>query len=126
MNRARALIVSLAVGLAAIAGVFALGHTLALGKATSPTTDQQVAQRTQKLNRYEASLRKALAQKPPALPAVPRAGGTGSALQVAAGTPTPSVASVRVVYHRPPPVVVIKHRASGETENEHEGAEADD
>ncbi len=126
MNRTRALIVSLAVGLAAVAGVFALGQTVALGNATSSTADQKVAQRTRQLNRYEASLRKALAQKPPALPAVPRAGSAGSALQVAAGTPTASVASVRVVYHRPPPVVVIKHRAGGEDETEHEGAEADD
>jgi hypothetical protein len=126
MNRTRALIVSLAVGLAAIAGVFALGHTLALSNASSSTTNQKVAQRTRQLNRYEASLRKALAQKPPALPAVPRAGSTGSTLQVAAGAPAPSVASVRVIYHRPPPVVVIKHRAGGEAEVEHEGAEADD
>jgi len=126
MNRTRALIVSLAVGLAAIAGVFALGHTLALSNATSSTTDQKVAQRTRQLNRYEASLRKTLAQEPPALPAIPRAGRTGSTLQVAAGTPAPSVASARVIYHRPPPVVLIKHRAGGETEAEHEGGEADD
>jgi hypothetical protein len=126
MNRTRALIVSLAVGLAAIAGVFALGQTLALGNATSSTTDQKVAQRTRQLNRYEASLRKALAQRPPALPTVPRADSTGSSLQVAAGTPTPSVASVRVVYHRPPPIVVVEHRAGGETETENDGAEADD
>ncbi len=123
MNRTRALIVSLAVGLAAIAGVFALGDTLALGNATSSTTDQKVAQRTQQLNRYEASLRKALAQKPPALPAVPRSSSTGSALQVAAGNPTPSVAAERVVYNRPPPVIVVKHRVGGEAETEHEGGE---
>ncbi len=126
MNRTRALIVSLAVGLAAIAGVFALGHTLALSNATSSTTDQKVAQRTRQLNRYEASLRKALVQKPPALPAVPRAGSDGSALQVAAGTPAPSLASVGVVFHRPPPVVVIKHRAGGEAEAEFGEVEADD
>jgi hypothetical protein len=126
MNRTRALIVSLAVGLAAIMGVFALGHTLALSHATSSTTDQQVAKRTRQLNRYEASLRRTLAQKPPALPAVPRTGSTGSTLQVAAGAPAPSVESVRVIYHRPPPVVVIKHRAGGEAEAEHEGVEADD
>lgn len=126
MNRTRALIVSLAVGLAAIAGVFALGHTLALSNATSSTTDQKVAQRTRQLNRYEASLRKTLAQKPPVLPAVPRAGSTGSTLQLATGTAAPGVASARVIYHRPPPVVVIKHRAGGDAETEYAGAEADD
>jgi hypothetical protein len=30
------------------------------------------------------------------------------------------------VYHRPPPVVIVKHRAGGEHEVEVEGGEADD
>lgn len=114
MNRTRALIVSLAVGLAAITGVFALGQTTALGSRAHATTNRQVAKQTAQLNRYEASLRKALAQKPPALPPVPASGSATSSLQ--------SAAPVRVVYHRPPPVVVIKHRAGGEVE----GAGADD
>jgi hypothetical protein len=118
MNRTRALIVSLAVGLAAITGVFALGQTVALGNQAHATTNDQVARRAAQLNRYEASLRRALAQKPPALPPVPTSAGAASSLQ--------SAAPVRVVYHRPPPVVVIKHRAGGEHESEFEGAEADD
>ena len=120
MNRTRALIVSLAVGLAATMGVFALGHTISLGNQAHATTDHQVAQRTAQLNRYEASLRRTLAQKPPALPPVPAAGSSATSLQ--------SAAPVRVVYHRPPPVVVITHRAGGEheSESEFEGAEADD
>ena len=132
MNRTRAIIVSLAVGLAAIAGVFALDRTLALSNASSTTTDQQVRQRTQQLNRYEASLRKTLAQKPPALPAVPRPESTTSAGQPATSTPAQSAPSVRVVYHRPPPVVVVEHRAGDENEHEneehseYEEAEADD
>jgi hypothetical protein len=118
MNRTRALIVSLAVGLAAIAGVFALGHTVSLGNHAHATTNRQVAQRTTQLNRYEASLRRALAQKPPALPPVPESASASASMRSAAPT--------RVVYHRPPPVVVIKHRAGGESEAEFEGAEADD
>lgn len=128
MNRTRALIVSLAVALAAVAGVFALSHTLMLSNQANSATDQQVARRTAQLDRYEASLRKALAQEPPALPAVPAATDTaGSTLQVAASAPARSVAP-RIVYHRPPPVVVIKHRAGGEHESEHEseGGGADD
>ncbi len=132
MNRTRALIASLAVGLAAIAGVFALDQTLALGNAASSTTDRTVAQRTRQLNLYEASLRKALARKPPALPPVPRPGGTDSAMQVAAGLPPRNAAQEQVVYRRSPPVVVITHRADGDGDVEHEGetefegAEADD
>lgn len=132
MNRTRALIVSLAVGLAAVAGVFALGNTLSLGNQAQASTDKQVAQRTAQLDRYEASLRNALAQKPPALPPVPAAEtGTPSA-QGAASTPAQSAAPVRVVYHRPPPVVVVEHgddgehEADGEHESEFEGAERDD
>jgi hypothetical protein len=126
MNRTRALIVSLAVGLTAIAGVFALSHTLTLGNQAHATTNHQVARRTAQLNRYEASLRRALAQKPPALPPVPAAGTASAPLQSAVSAPLQSAAPVRVVYHRPPPVVVIKHRAGGEHESELEGAGADD
>ena len=126
MNRIRAFIVSLAVGAAAIAGVFALGHTVALGTQASAKADRQVAQRTQQLNRYEASLRRALAQKPPKLPPVPAAGSASAPSQSAVGAPAQSAPAVRVVYHRPPPIVVVKHRAGGEHEFEAEGGEADD
>ena len=129
MNRTRALIVSLAVGLAAIAGVFALGHTLALSDAgAARPTDQQVAQRTAQLDRYEASLRKDARAEAARAAGGTRTGSTGSALQVAAAA-RPAASARRVVYHRPPPVVVIKHRAGGEEEpstSEHEGVEADD
>jgi len=119
MNRTRALLLSLAVGLAAIAGVFAVGNTVSLGSQSRSTTDSQVAQRAAQLDRYEASLRKALAQKPPALPALPKASTAGAPLQAA----TP----VRVVYHRPPPIVLTTSRTgASEHEDDDEGAEADD
>ena len=111
MNRARALIVSFAVAVAAIAGVFALTSTVSLNSQTRASTDRQVATRTAQLNRYEASLRKALAQKPPKLPAIPAAGQSAGA-QSAAPVAAPST-SVRVVYHRPPPIVVVKHHRAG-------------
>ena len=115
MNRTRALILSLAVGVAAIAGVFALGHTIALGQQSRSATTAQVARRTAQLDHYQASLRQALAQKPPELPPVPTSSASSS---------MQSAAPARVVYHRPPPVVVVTHRAGGE--DGHEGGEADD
>lgn len=121
MNRTRALVVSLAVAVAAVAGVFALGDTLTLGAKAQSTSNDQVAQRASQLDRYEASLRKALAQKSPPLPAVPNTTAQESAtLQ--------SAAPVRVVYHRPPPIVDVKHRTGGEDEheNESEGGGDDD
>lgn len=127
MNRSRALIVSLAAAVAAVAGVLALTSTLALGSEARATTDQQVAQRTAQLDRYEASLKKALAQKPPALPAVPRVSSTASA---GAATTVPA----RVVYRRAPAVVVAGSGHDDEYEHEQdeghggddEGAELDD
>jgi hypothetical protein len=128
MNRSRALIVSLAVGVAAIAGVFALGDTISLTNQANAKSDRQVAQRTAQLDRYEASLRRALAQKPPKLPPVPAAGSTSAPSQSAVSAPAASAPPVRVVYHRPSPIIVVKHRAGGEHENESEaeGAGADD
>lgn len=131
MNRTRAVIVSVAVGLATVAGVFALDRTLALGNASSATTDQQIEQRTQQLNRYEASLRRTLAQKPPALPAIPRSVNTSPADQTVTMTPAQRSPSVRVVYNRPPPEIVVRPRASDdehedEEKAEYEEAEADD
>jgi len=124
MNRTRALILSLAVGLAAVTGVFALSHTVSLGNQAHATTGRQVAQRTAQLNRYEASLRKALAQKPPALPPVPASGTASAPQQSTASAQLESAAPVRVIYHRAPTIVVVKHRAGGEPE--FDGVEADD
>jgi hypothetical protein len=125
MNRTRALILALAIGVAAVAGVFALGHTISLGSQARATTDAQVAQRAARLDRYEASLRKALAQRPPKLPPLPAASAASAA-------PIPSAAPVRIVYKRPPPIVVTKHRTGVESEGEHGyenengGVESDD
>ena len=126
MTRSRALIVSLAAAVAAIAGVFALTSTVSLGSQAHATTDKQVAARTAQLDRYEASLQKALAQKPPRLPAVPKTAVSSSAS-------VQSAPRVRVVYHRPPPIVVHKSSGSDHEDayedghgDEAEGAELDD
>ncbi len=117
MNRTRAFIVSVAAGLVAVTGALALSDTVAVGSQTNATTDQEVAKRTAQLNSYEASLRKALEEVPPALPAVPKVATTGASDQLAAGTP-PSV-----VYQRPPPIVVTDQRAGDDDESEHEERE---
>jgi hypothetical protein len=129
MNRAHALIASFGVAIAAIAGVFALANTVSLSSQTRASTDAQVAKRTAQLDRYEASLRKALAQKPPKLPAVPVADAQSAPVQSTVPAPVANTPA-RVVYHRPPPIVVVTHRAGSgyEAESEHgdEGAEFDD
>jgi len=116
MTRTSALLVSLAIGVAAIFGVFAVTRTVSLGNNAKSTTEAQITARTKQLARYEASLRKALAQKPPALP--PRAAGR---------TATATAQPIQVVYHRPPPVVIHTHRATGEASFEStDGGGADD
>jgi hypothetical protein len=115
MTRTSALLVSLAIGVAAIFGVFAVSRTLSLGSNARNATAAQVAAKSRQLARYEASLRKALAQKPPALP--PAASG---AIAVPAAQP------VRVVYHRPPPIVIHKHRAGDDSFEGTDGGGADD
>jgi hypothetical protein len=114
MNRSRALILSLGVGVAAVAGVFAATSTISLGSEAKASTDKQVAQRTAQLDRYEASLQKALAKEPPRLPAMQ----TGTAAAAGVQTTLPA----RVVYRRAAPVVVGQTAGSDE-EYEHEDDE---
>ena len=101
MNRTHGFVLSLAIGLIAVVGVFAAARTVGLGNRARAASDAQIAQRSAALDRYAASLQKALARS-----------RTTSRTAVAA-TATPPV---RIVYHRPPPIVVHVKR-SGETED---------
>ena len=118
MNGKHALMISVAVGIAAIAGTIAATKTINLGRsATTPpaAASSVIAHRTKQLNRAEIALRKALRQKPPKLPSLPTRVPTGRA-------PSPGVAPVpqqRVVYVRPASIIHTVHRA-GSHEGEHE------
>ncbi|HEY1368198.1 MAG TPA: hypothetical protein VGF23_13820 [Gaiellaceae bacterium] len=109
MKRMHVAAVAVILAVASVFGVVAAAHTAGLGAAARASTPAAaIAGRQQRLDRIEASLRKALADRPPALPAVPSA-------------PTAAAPAPRVVYHRPAPIVVVTHRAGGE----HEGYEAE-
>lgn len=71
MNRIHALAASVIVALSAIFGVTAVVTTTGVGAPKSTVSDQAIAARENNLNRAEAALAKARAEKPPALPAVP-------------------------------------------------------
>ena len=115
MNRIHALAVAAILAIAAGFGFVAATRTVGAHSASSSVSSAAISARAHKLNHLEASLRRALRDKPPALPAVP--GSRSSA----------AVAAPRVVYHRPAPIVVLKHRSSSETEHESEhGPESDD
>jgi hypothetical protein len=119
MNGKHAITISLAAGLAAIAGTIAATKSVQLGRsgaaAASQSSSALVAQRNAQLDRAGASLRKALAQKPPKLPPLPGTVAGGSA-------PGAQPAAPRVVYVRPAPHIVTIHRAGGEHESELEAA----
>jgi hypothetical protein len=109
MARKHAILVTLALALAAVVGMVALGRTLGLGATSGRASEELVAKRTKQLDAYAASLKRQLAAKPRAVPASPRP------VQAAAQPE-------RIVYVRPKPIVITKHR-SGESEHEAEDGE---
>lgn len=102
MNKLNVAVIAGLFALAAVLGTVAATRTTSLGAARQQSVDATVRARTQQLDRFEASLQRALAKRPPALPAAqpPRAANV-------AVTP-------RVVYHRPPPIVVVRHVHHGD------------
>jgi hypothetical protein len=115
MNRMHVLVVSAILAVAAGFGLVAASRTAGLRTASPSVSPAALAARAHKLDRVEASLQRALRDKPPALPALPTAGG-------ASGRAVP-----HVVYHRPAPIIVVKHRSSGEGEHgEDTSGETDD
>ena len=108
VKRIHVFLIAALLGVAALAGMFAATRTVSLGVAGKNSRDAAVAARTRQLDAYAASLRQALAHKPPALPKVPAA---KSSSLVQAGSP-------RVIYHRPAPIVIVKHRHQGDDGSE--------
>jgi hypothetical protein len=121
--RTQTLVVALSLGLAAVFGAVALTKTVHLGQAaaTTPASARLIAKRNAQLDRFEASLRAALRKHPPPVPKLPTLPVAASAAATPAATPAPAAApaaSARVVYVRPAPIIVHKHRAGGEHESE--------
>jgi hypothetical protein len=98
MSRSNIAAVSALLALAAVLGTIAATHTVSLGAAKRQAAVTTLQAQSRSLDRFEASLRKALARRPPALPALPRR----------------TAASPRVVYRRPAPVVVVRHLHHGD------------
>jgi hypothetical protein len=100
MKRRHVFAVAVLLGSAAAFGVIAASRTAGLGPATSARSSRaSVSARVQRLDRVELALRRALRDRPPALPAVPRA-----------RTASAGVGSPQIVYQRPAPIVVVRHR----------------
>lgn len=108
MKKVHVITVALLLGVAAILGVVAASRTAGVGAASrSHVSNAAVAARAQRLDRVDVALRKALRDRPPALPRVPPA-------QNQART------SAQVVYRRPAPIVILKHSSHHDDRGDHE------
>lgn len=116
MKKIHVLAVAALLGLAAVVGVVAASQTAGIGTAqTARASNHTIVLRAKRLDAAERALKRALAHRPPALPARPSA-SSSSAAPVA-----------QVIYRRPAPVVVLKHRgANGEQEHEQESEGSND
>lgn len=121
MARKHAFLIAIFLGLAAAIGAVAAINTARLGgpqaKAVSARSQSaQLQRRSRLLSSQAASLRRALAKRPPKLPKVPAFTTAGTP----ASTPT-SAPAPRVQYVRPAPVIIVKHRSH--EGDDHEGGD---
>ncbi len=103
MKKIHVAAVAVMLAIASIFGTLAATRTAGLG--ASSRQDATVQARTKQLNAFERSLHRQLTQ-------------AASTAAPAGAAPAP-----RIVYHRPPPIVVVKHTNHGDDgfENASEG-----
>ena len=100
MKKTNVALISALLAAAAVLGTVAATRTVSLGAAGRQATNTTVRARARQLDAYAASLRRALARKLPALPAVTKTNGRAPVQ--------------RVVYRRPPAIVIVKHTHHGD------------
>jgi hypothetical protein len=102
--------IALLLALAAVLGTFAATRTASLGSASRQSSTSAYDVRVRQLNAFSAKLQKQLAAKP-------------AQATVPAGTRV----APRIVYRRPPAIVVVKHTHHGDDGFERaEGGGGDD
>lgn len=131
MRPRHAAVISLLLALSVAAGAFAAQRTMATAShasAKSTRLSPVLVRRARALDRMEVSLRRALRQRPPALPRVPHfkpihvaATATGGTALTATVRRAPAAAP-RTIFVRPPAHIVTVHRHGGEgNDGENEG-----
>jgi hypothetical protein len=115
MNKLHVLAVAVLLGVATVFGVVAATRTTGIGATAHARVSQSaIAVRSKRLSMAERALRRALKDRPPALPAVPA---------VSRSAQTPQIQTPQIVYRRPAPLVVVTHaRSNSEHESEHVAA----
>ncbi len=107
MKKRHTYLIALVLGLAAVLGAYSAIRTTHLGAASRNAAAAQLAQRQHKLNAAEARLKRALAQHP------------------AVARPT-ARRQQKVVYVRPAPIIIHKHRGGEHDDGEGNGSERGD
>jgi hypothetical protein len=106
ISRANGLVLSVLLGVASAAGSYAVITTGHLADAESKpelASSSQIAQRAHKLDDWEASLKKSLKARPPALPPLNHyAAMTFVAVPAAGSLPAPTAAPLRTVQQAEP------------------------
>jgi len=123
MTRINSLLIAVLIGFAALAGTYAATRTTQLGAAAQKQSAVQLQQRTRQLAAGEVALRKALAQSP--APSARIAAASSVVAAAPSARPAVAAAAQRVVYVRPAPIVIHKHRAGGEFEASDGGGQND-
>jgi hypothetical protein len=114
MKRIHVVTIALVLGLAAVFGVIAAGRTVGVATTAHAPASTTLAARAHRLDRVERALARARRDRPPALP------------PAAEAQATPPVAAPRVVYHRPAPIVIVRHTAHHDDQGGHELEHGDD
>jgi hypothetical protein len=120
MRKSNVAVIAGLLAAAAVLGGVALVRTAGLGASSRAATDATVAAKEKQLAAYQAKLERALAQKTPALPPLPKA------VPVSSASPPSAAPQPKVVYRRPPPIVVVQHTHHGDDGYEAEGGGHDD
>ena len=110
MNKIHVTVVALILGVSGAFGVAAATRTAGLRTTSAKpgASDAAISARAHRLDKAARAIARARRDKPPALPGVPAAHGSGRAQ------------APRVVYQRPAPVVVVRHTGHHESEHEQE------
>jgi hypothetical protein len=124
MKPIHALAIAAAFSAAAVVGLSAVTKTATLGASAKRASAAAIATRAKRLDAFEAALRKALQKKPPALPSVPAVSAVTPAGATPAVTSLVTASTPRIIYRRPAPIIIHKHRASYDDLESESGARA--
>jgi hypothetical protein len=114
MTRRHALVISVFLALALVAGAFAALRTSGLGARASTVPAVEIAAKTRQLDRFERALRREAQSRPPALP------------PLVAGAKVPATPPAAVISRRAAASVHVDAHDGEEHEHEHDHEHADD